>query len=200
VEVETPTSTREAIRKSGRLRRMRLGQDAPEFVTLRSDPEIRMVLVPLTEAEYQFGLTSAMNLPAEDNEVGRMYRDRWQQVTDMWNALREPYDVSKRVFNSVQEMVEELGADDINHISECYFRMVDDSSPALDGVTDEQLEDIKKALMTIDWSVLSGKAWWHLKNFLLNLTQEQLKVKLPGSLSTENLTMTNDEAESTPDA
>lgn len=190
-------SAREAIKTEGRLRRMRLGQDAPEFVTLISNPEIRVALVPLTEAEYEFGLKQAMNLPAEDNAQGMVYRDRWQQVTDVWNSLREPNDVTKHVFESVEEMIGNLEHVDINHLSDLYLRMVEESSPAIDGITEEQIEDLKKACMTIDWSVLSGKAWWHLKAFLSYLSPEQLAVKLPGFLSTPNATPMTDSEEPT---
>jgi len=197
---EVIVSAREAIRKEGRLRRMRLGQDAPEFVSLITNPEIRVALVPLTEAEYHIGLKAAMDLPAADNTQGMMLRDRWQQVTDVWNALREPHDPTKRVYESVEQMVAELEHTDINYLSDMYLRMVEDSSPALDGVTDEQIEELKKACLTIDWSVLSGRAWWHLKAFLSSLTPEQLQVKLPGSLSTLKSTLTSESPESTSDA
>jgi hypothetical protein len=193
-------TAREQIKAGSRLRRMRLGQEAPEFVNLRSNPEIRLALVPLTEAESEYGLKAAMTLPAEDNELGILYRDRWQQVCDLWNALREPHDVTNRIYETPQEMVEELETLDINYLSECYMRMLEDTTPSMDGVSDEQLEELKKAFVTIDWSVLSGKAWWHLKQCLFHLGQGQLKVKLPGSLSTENLITKNDESESTPTA
>jgi hypothetical protein len=192
-------SAREAIKKEGRLRRMRLGQDAPEFVNLITNPEIRVALVPLTEAEYHIGLKAAMDLPAADNAQGMMYRDRWQQVTDVWNSLREPHNPTQRVYESVEQMIAELEHTDINYLSDMYLRMVEDSSPMLDGVTEEQIEEIKKACLTIDWSVLSGRAWWHLKAFLSSLTPEQLQVKLPGSLSTSNLMPTNESSEPTSD-
>jgi len=195
---EVAVTARDAIREEGRLRRMRLGQEAPEFVNLKSNPEIRVALVPLTEAEM--GLRAAMSLPAEDNAQGLMFRDRWQQVTDLWNALREPHDINKRVFESVEQMTEELEVIDINYLSDCYFRYIEDSSPELDGITVEGLEELKKACVTMDWSVLSGKPWWHLKNFFLTITPEQLKVSLPGSLSTQRSTLMNDAPESTSDA
>jgi len=196
---EVIVSAREAIKQDGRLRRMRLGQDAPEFVNLITNPEIRVALVPLTEAEYHIGLKAAMDLPAPDNQTGMIYRDRWQQVTDLWNALREPHNPNQRVYESVEQMVAALEHTDINYLSDMYLRMVEDSSPALDGVTEEQIEELKKACLTIDWSVLSGRAWWHLKAFLSSLTPEQLQVKLPGSLSTQNLTPTNESSEPTLD-
>lgn len=191
------SSTREAIKENSRLRRMRLGQDAPEFETLRSSPEVRVALVPLTEKESEYSLRMAMQLPAEDNAQGIVYRDRWQQVCDLWQALREPNDPSKRIFDSVEEMTNELEASDINYLSEAYMRMLDESTPLQDGMTDEQLEELKKAFVTIDWSVLSGRAWWHLKQCLLYLGQEPLRVKLPGSSSTGSLTGRSEETKST---
>jgi hypothetical protein len=197
MEVSNLATAREAIKEGSRLRRMRLGQDAPEFEYLKSNPEIRVALVPLTEAESEYSLKAAMQLPAEDNAQGILYRDRWQQVCDLWQAIREPNDISKKVFGSAEEMAEELESSDINFLSESYMRMLDDSSPLQDGVTDEQLEELKKAFVTIDWSVLSGKAWWHLKQCLSLLGQEPLKVKLPGSSSMESLTGRSDESKST---
>jgi hypothetical protein len=197
LEASQIATAREAIKEGSRLRRMRLGQDAPEFEYLRSNPEIRVALVPLTEAENEYSLKAAMQLPAEDNTQGLLYRDRWQQMCDLWQATREPHDIEKKVFESVEEMTTELEARDINYLSEAYMRMLDESTPLQDGVTDEQLEELKKAFVTIDWSVLSGKAWWHLKQCLSYLGQEPLKVKLPGSSSMASLTGRSDETTST---
>ena len=44
-------SVREKIRER-RLERMRLGQAVCDYVDLVSDPEIRVCIVPLTEAQY----------------------------------------------------------------------------------------------------------------------------------------------------
>lgn len=197
---ESIATAREAIKAGSRLRRMRLGQDAPEIESLRSNPEIRVALVPLSERDYQHGLQEAMNLPAPDNPAGIIYRDRWQQTVDLWNALREPNDVKKRVFDSPAEMIEELEANDVNYLGECYMRMMDESSPALEGLTNEQLEELKKAFVVMDWSVLSGKSWWHLKQCLFNLSPTQLRVSLPGSLSMERLIGRSDENEPISDA
>jgi hypothetical protein len=78
-------------------------------------------------------------------------------------------------------LAEEFEPVEINHLMDCYGRMIEDSSPAIDGFSDEDLDKLKKALQTIEWSALSGKPWWHLKNFLLTLTPEQLQVNSFGS-------------------
>lgn len=190
----------EEIREKRRLSRMRLGQDAPEFVTFKSSPEIRVALVPLTEAEYEQAIRAAASLDVSDNAYGTEARDRWLQTNLLSYAIREPGNPSERVFTSAENLAEEIESVDVNYLIEEYARLVDDSSPALEGFTDEDLDTLKKALLTTDWSVLSGKPWWHLKGFLSSIMPEQLRVSSFGSSSTKKSIGTSESPESTPGA
>lgn len=194
--VET-LSVKEAYKKHSRIARMRMGQDAPELVTLPSAPEVQFALVPLTESEHNMAIMYAASIDAPDNVLGIEMRDRAEQIHSLWQALREPNDLEKRVFDSVDEMANLLERIDLNNLGDYYLRMIDESSPSLDGLSDEDLETLKKALLSLDMSVLFGKPWWHLKGFFSTLSPTQLRVKLPGSLSTPTSTMTNDEKKST---
>jgi hypothetical protein len=198
--VETSQRTADLLKERRRLARMRMGQDAPEFHELRSEPDVRVALVPLTEYEHEQGLRLAALLDIPDNPVGFEMRDRWNQVCDLAYAIREPNDPVQRMFESPEELSYALTADDVNFLGEMYMRMMDYSSPALEGLSDEALEELKKAFMTIDLSALSGKSWWHLRMFFLTLTPGQLRVKLPGFFSTLNSTTTTEEGPSTPTA
>ena len=193
----------ERMREGRRIAKMRMGQEAPDFVTLRSNPEIRFALVPLTEREYQWTLDSAADIPAPENVYGVDLRDRTMQVTTLLYALRDPGNPEKRVFESLEQMLdEELGLEptDINYLSECYQRMIDFSSPALDGLDDEQLDELKKALVTIDWNALSGKPWWHLKGVFMTLPAGLPLDNSPSLGSTLSLIGRSDEMPSTPGA
>lgn len=186
------------LREHRRLARMRLGQDAPDLIALKSAPEIRVALVPLTEAEYELGLHAAAGLDVQDNAYGVEARDRLLQVNNLFHAVRDPNDTGKKLFESPEQLATELENVDINHLTEMYGRLVDDSSPALEGLSDEDLDDLKKALETIDWNALSGKPWFHLKSFFLTLTPEQLRVSSFGFSSIKKLIGTSEEQESIP--
>jgi hypothetical protein len=188
------------IREKKKLARMRLGQEAPDIVPLQSVDGVRVAIVPLTESEFERALNAAAGEEVPDNAYGTEVRDRQLQVWTLLFAIRDPADPSKRVFETVEELKSELEWSEINYLMEMYSRTVENSSPGLDNLTDEDLDEIKKALGMIDLSALSGKAWWHLKFFLLSLTAEQLKANSFGSSLTNRLIGTNDEPESTPGA
>ena len=188
------------IRENKRLSRMRLGQEAPDIVPLKTVPGVRVALVPLSEGEFAIALEQAAQVDAPDNAYGVEMRDRLLQQFTLVFAIRDPLDPSKRVFESVADMIKEFEPLEINHLMDCYGRMVENSSPSIDGFTDEDLDTLKKALQTIEWNALSGKPWWHLKNFLLTITPEQLPGNSYGSALTNKLIGTSDEPESTPGA
>lgn len=186
------------IREKKRLSRMRLGQEAPDIVPLLNVSEVRVAIVPLTEGEYDRALNAAAAIDAPENAYGVEARDRVLQQWTLLYALRDPTDPSKRIFESPEELTTELEVSEINHLMEMYARTIENSSPAMDGLNDEDLDTLKKAFQEIDLSALSGRAWWHLKHFLLNLTVEQLKVNSYGSSLTNKLTGTNEDQESIP--
>lgn len=183
---ETMSNTLQAIHESRRVAKIRMGQAAPNFVTLRSNEEVRMAMVPLLEREYQQSLDLAASMEAPDNPYGIEMRDRTLQVCTLMHALREPDDPSERVFATTNEVVDNLEPTDINYLMENYTQMIEFSSPALDGVSDEELEQLKKALLTIEWNALSGKPWWHLKQFLSTLPVLPPLAKSPSPTSTQS--------------
>lgn len=195
----------EQIKEGRRLARMRMGQDAPEFVVLPTNQDIRMAIVPLTEREYESALSAAAALRPEpvdqpENTYGTETRDRFVSAHMLADALREPGDIEKKVFASAEELIAELEPGDINFLRDEYARISEFSSPELDGFDEERLEELKKAFEKIDLSVLSGKTWWHLKSFFSNLTPEQLAASLYGSSSTRTLTGMTENEKSTPGA
>lgn len=179
---------REAIRKANRLARMRMGQDAPEMAEIPSKPEIRVALVPLNEAETQQGLIEAANLDVPDNMVGITARNRVAVHMDIWNAIRDPEDVSKKVFESVDAMLVDLEPMDIDYFTDYLATLMEYSSPSLDKLSAEALDELKKVLMAIDWSELTGRQWLVLRLCLSVLLPDQLAAKLYGSTSTSNST------------
>lgn len=193
----------EKLKESRRVAKMRMGQASPDFVSLKSNPEIRFALVPLIEKEYQQALEQAASLETADNGYGTELRDRVLQTTMLFFALREPDNATERAFSSHEQMLSEdygLETVDINYLLEYYERMVDFSSPALEGLSEEAMTDLKKACVTIDWNALSGKPWWHLKQFFMTLPVGLPLDRSPSLTSTLNLIGTSDEPESTPGA
>lgn len=184
--------------KERRLERMRLGQAVCDFVALPSDPEMRIAIVPLTEAEYWKVLNEINELNLPDDLAGLQIKDRVRaQQTLVW-AIRESDDLTKRVYtdtpeqSAVEAMLEDLDVGDVDEIIDRYNEMVDKSSPSLDGLPPEELERVKKVLQETDWNALSGSSWYALKRFLSTISPQLQQGNSPGSTSTSKSTTTNE--------
>ena len=177
---------------------MRLGKAVCEMVELASDPEIRIALVPLTDAEFQNSLMTAAqaNVTEISSTHEVFYRDRVQKCAILLASAREPDDLKKPFFESLSE-VTQLDYNDITDMFSYYEQMMDFSSPSLDGVSQDDMDEIKKALLEVDWNDLSGRSWYAAKRFLSTLTQTPPQVSLFGSSPTSNSTTKSDEEEST---
>jgi hypothetical protein len=174
-----------------RLERMRLGQATCEIVELKSDPEIRFALVPMTDGDYQQALTRAMKVAAEENEHGLVLRDRVQQNSIIMYAAREVDDLEIRMFESYDE-VAELESHDVNYVWDIYREMVAQISPEMDGISEEDWDELKKVFANLQRNELSGRQWYALQRFLTSLTPQQLLGKSFGSSSTNQLTTTSE--------
>lgn len=190
------TRTAEKLRER-KLNRMRLGKSVADVHSLLSDPEIKVALVPLTEAEYIQCLESTASQNISDDNAGVVIRDRYNTAEVLLRAAKEPDDLEQPMFDSIEELTEALEVNDINFLQDAYFEMVETSSPALDGIPPEDLEDLKKALQTIDWSVLSGRQWYALRRFLFSIMPELLQGNSFGSGSISKWITQNEEEEST---
>lgn len=193
------SSTREKIRQR-RLDRMRLGQAVCDFVELVSDPEIRLAIVPLTEADYRNVLEKVSKLNLPDDLAGVQIKDRVQAEEILVRSIREEHDLDTRVYNSIDELTEDLDVADIDHLLDCYQEMTFRGSPAMDEIPPEEFEALKKVLARMDWNELSGPAWYAARRFLSRITPQLRPDNSPGFSSTPSQTeMTNGE-EPTSDA
>jgi hypothetical protein len=186
------------ILKERRAERMRLGKAVCEMVEFASDPEIRVALVPLTDAEYQNSLVVAAqaNVTEISSTHEVFYRDRIQKCSILLSSAREPDNLTKPFFETLGEVVE-LDFNDISHLFSYYEQMMEFSSPSLDGISVDDMDEIKKALLEVDWNDLSGRSWYAAKRFLSTLTPTQPQVNLFGSLPTSSLITKSDEEKST---
>ena len=198
--VMEPTSrTRQRI-KERRLERMRLGQAVCDFVELASDPEIRLAIVPLTEAEYRIVLEKVNQLGLADDLAGVQIKDRVQAEEILVRAIREEHDLQQRVYESTDDMLNELEVADIDHLLDAYQEMVFKGSPSLDEIPEEEFEALKKVLARMDWNELSGPAWYAARRFLSRITPQLRPDNSPGSSSTPSQTETTSGEEPTFDA
>lgn len=191
------TTVREAIRENSRLARMRNGQDVPERVQIPSMDGIGACLVPLTEAESQLGIVAAADLNVNDNQAGMMARERAATISDIWHALREPGDTSMKVFETPEDMAATLKPTDIDYLADKLVLLQDYASPSLDGMTEEELNDLKKAFAETDWSELTGRRWAAVKLCCSTLFPELLAAKLRGYSSIDSATTTSEKDAST---
>jgi hypothetical protein len=175
-----------------RLDRMRLGQATCDFVPLPSDPEIRLALVPLFEAEYIQALNAVAETDAPVDLAGMQLRDRKQAQEILVRAIRESDDLMQRVYADTDEMMEQLEVTDIDELLDRYNEMCENSSPRMERIPPEEFENLKKALQEMDWNVLSGRAWYAAKRFLSAISPSPLTDNSPGSTSTNSSTTTSE--------
>lgn len=195
------TTMRETIKEQTRLSRMRQGQDVPEYIDVPSMDGVRVALVPLTEAELSRGLAYA----AQEDDVpesfsGVQYRTRRAIQSDLWHAIREPGDPEKRIFDSIEEMVETLVPGDIDFLNMHLATLMNFASPAMDGLTEEDLDFLGRAWQAIRLNELTGRQWAAAKVCLSILLPELLQARLSGHTSTDGSTPTNESDESTSSA
>ena len=171
---------------------MRQGQGVCDFVTLRSDEEMRFAIVPLTEAEYMQALSAVASTVVPDNLVGAEIQDRRRAQEMIIRAIREESDLSVRVFHSVEELMEIFEVRDVDWVYDEYLRMTDKSSPSLEGISQEEFTNLKELLQKMDWNALSGRAWFAAKRFLSEITPQPLLDNSYGSSSTNTSITTKD--------
>jgi hypothetical protein len=179
-----------------RFNRMRLGAAAGRIVELPSQPEIKVAVVPLTEAEHEQCLEIVMTMEAPENMIGAMSRDRRNQNEALFRALRDPESLDERVFESREEMMEALEVQDSNFLMDILLEVSESDNPAPGEFTEEELDEVKKVLSEVDLNGLSGRQWYGLKRFLSTLGLTLLPANSLGSISTNSVIMTNEEAES----
>lgn len=191
------TTWKEQLKEQTRIKRIRMGQDAPEMVPIPSNESVRLALVPLTEAESMQGMIRAATVEAPDNIVGARIREREAMLSDIWLALRDPDNPSERAFDSIREMTETLEPNDIDHMIDQLSILMDYASPTLDGISDEELDNLKKAFVLIDWRGLTGRRWSALRLCLSLLLPELLQVRYSSTISTASSMERNVNDEST---
>lgn len=177
--------------------RMRQGQDVGEPVTIPSMPHIRVALVPLTEGESQAGIVLAAQLDVMDNSAGFHARNRIALQSDIFHAAREMGDLSIKVFESMDEMIGLLDGSDIDVLADNLAVLMDYASPSVDGLSNEDLDALKKAFGETDWSALSGRQWAALKLACQALFPDLLRARSLGTSSIDSVTETSDRDEST---
>lgn len=177
---------------------MRLGQQVCEILPLLSDPEVRVSIVPLKEKEYQKSMALAASLEFPETRAGADTRDEFQKAEILSYAIREPDNLDERIYMSGDELANELDAHELNYLFDHYLEMVNQTSPSADGIAPEEFEALKKALVKINWSELSGQQWYTAKRFLLSIYPTLLRDNSLGFSFTNPLTTTNGASESIP--
>lgn len=191
-DVLQETVFRPGLLKERRLARMRLGQAVFELFPLPSDPEIRIALVPLNEAEHENCLSVAASLNAPDNIAGNMLRDRAESREVLSFAIRDPKDPMTRIYSSGREVSEDLEPVDVGFLMERYYEMADSNSPSIERLPENEQAELKKALQMMDWNELSGRQWYAASRFLLSLMPKPLGDNLLGFGSTTPSITTNE--------
>lgn len=166
-----------------RIERMRLGQETAELEPIPSDPEFRVALVPLLEKEYDASQRAVSLLDVPETVAGATILDRQEKREILIRAIRDPEDLTSKLFSSVNEMMELLEPVDITHLYDKFVEMSMDISPDLRALSQEEIDFLKRVFESFSWSDLSGRQHYALNRFLLTLSPDQLMGRQPGSFS-----------------
>jgi hypothetical protein len=175
-----------------RFNRMRLGAAAGRVEALPSQPEIKVAVVPLTEAEHEQCMEIVTAMEAPETMIGAMSRDRRNQNEALFRALRDPENFEERAFDDRDEMMEALEVQDSNFLMDVLLEISETDNPAPGEFTEEELDEVKKVLEGVDLNVLSGRQWYALKRFLSTLGLTLLPANSVGSTSTNSVITKND--------
>lgn len=166
---------RETLERIRNLRQMRLGQAAAEKVELPGleGSGAEFLLLPLTEAEILEAMKAVGNSDLPDNLVGLEIADRMYNIEVLIRAIREPGDVTQRVFWTAEEFSKELTSVDIEFL---IMRLAELSVEAggIEALTDEELADLKKEVGTTKLNELSTKQAVVLRRCLSTLKELHL--------------------------
>jgi hypothetical protein len=124
-------------------------------------------------------------------------RDRKMTHWVLCYSIREPGDLTRRVYDDPDELLDELTSDDVTFLIDCYYEMVERASPSMTSLSEEEIDELKKVWEVIDWNELSGKSWYALRRFLSTISPTQLTGSSSGSFLTKNLTTMSESQEST---
>jgi hypothetical protein len=183
--------------KENKLARMREGQAAGEIVTLVSDPEVRFVVVPLTDGEYLKALSISDEVQASETMSGFAVKDEVLKQAILLFAAREIHDWTKSFFESVEEVME-LEAQDVNVAYDVFLELISVASPSMQMLTEEEMDNLKKVWSLIAWSELSGRQLYAARRFLNSIQEDLLLGNFSGLSSTPKSTTTNNEQDSVP--
>lgn len=170
--------------KRNRLARMRQGQNTADILTIPSDPESRVALVPLLEGEYDECMRAAASLDVPENLAGANVMDREERRQLVCRSAREVGDYTKTVFTDVEEMMQVLEPQDVNYLYDAYVEMQMEISPSMETMTEEEIDFLKGLFEIMPWSDLSGRQVYALTRFLSTLRPEQVMDKSLGRFST----------------
>ncbi len=186
--------------KESRLAKMREGQAAGEIVVLPGRPDVRFVLVPLTDGEYLKSLQIADKLETTGSEAGLLAQSHVQRQAIIAFAAREMNDWTQLVFDGSPEKVgEALEQNETNFVYDLYLEMIAVNSPSLYMMSEEEFEELKKVWQRIEWSELSGTQQYAAMRFLRSILDDSLLGSYFGSPSTlKSTTMSESETPASP--
>jgi hypothetical protein len=180
-----------------RLARMRLGQAACDIIPLLSNPERRVAIVPLLEADYLNALKMVISYGVPDDTLaGRQYNDRKMQEAVLAMAVRElPPNLDQKMFKDTEQLSQALDDVDVTHIYDRYLEMSSRFSPMITSIPEEEYQTLKKVLQEINWKEASSQALYALHRLLKSVAPQLLLDSTLGSGSIKSWMEKNDESE-----
>lgn len=87
----------------------------------------------------------------------------------MYRALRDKDNLQSKIADSMEEFKELLDNSELAFLQVQYNLFVNEASPFLSQVTEEQFAELKKTFAKMNLSELSGESLVALRNFLMSL-------------------------------
>jgi hypothetical protein len=98
-----------------------------------------------------------------------MYKEISLQQHLAYEFLRDKDDLSKKIADTFKEFISGVDNTELAFFITQYNLFINENSPFLNSVTDEQLEALKKTLSQMTLKDLSGESLVALRNFLMSL-------------------------------
>ncbi len=97
------------------------------------------------------------------------YKDIILQQYIMYNALRDKDDLNTKLASNIEEFRQLIDNNELAFLQVQYNMFMQDNSPFLSAINEEQFEELKKTLNKTTLKDLNGVSLLALRNFLISL-------------------------------
>lgn len=150
------------------LQKIKNGKNNYKIINFPGTDE-KVALVILSSQELTNCKINADRYIEENKITDEDYKDIILQQYIMYNALRDKDNIENKIASSIDEFISLIDNNELAFLQVQYNMFMQDNSPFLNAITEEQFEELKKTLEKIKLSDLNGVSLLALRNFLISL-------------------------------